>query len=118
MSVVQVFSLATGILIVSEAILLLVGITILGPRPNKWNTMRNSNTLFIDIAFGALLILNAIEINQFIQVSVIALLATHAFREAEYFNLKNESRFLFNVPLFAINTVKLVSLVILLFLVI
>jgi len=114
MSAVQALSLAIGILVVGEALFLLVGMVFLGPKPNKWNIMRNINTLFIDIAFGALLLLNAIETNQFIQVSIIALIATHAYREAEFLFSKSETRFIFNWPLFAINSVKLISLGILL----
>ena len=113
----QVLSLITGILVSGEAIILLVVMLLISPRPNKWNTMRNTNTLFIDLAFGALLILHAIEPNPFIQLSVLALIATHGYRELEYLFKKSENMFIINQPLFAANTIKLISLVILLFLI-
>jgi hypothetical protein len=110
---IQVLASITGILISGEAIFLLIKRLLFDPRPNKWNTMRNTNTLFIDMAFGALLVIHAIEPNPFIQLSVFALLATHAYREFEYLFRKSEIMFIINTPLFVVNTINLSLLVLL-----
>jgi hypothetical protein len=47
----------------------------------------------------------------FIEVAVGALIITHLFREIEYFYKEKKNRFIFNFPLWVVNTVKLIGLI-------
>jgi hypothetical protein len=47
----------------------------------------------------------------YILIAVPALLITHAYRELEYFKMDKKSRFIFNPPLFVINTIKIIGLI-------
>ncbi len=111
MNVEQIISLLLGILIVGEAILLFIGVYVIGEKENEWKTGFHANTLLMDIAFGMIIIFNAIENMPFKEVAIGALIITHLFREIEYFYKEKENRFIFNFPLWIVNTVKLLGLI-------
>ena len=118
MNIEQLISFLLGLIIVGEAIFLFIGIYILGKKQNDWKTRFNLNTLLIDITFGMIIIFNAFEKMIFIVIAVAALIITHLFREIEYFNTEKKNRFIFNLPLFIVNSIKLIFLLVLLLLVI
>jgi hypothetical protein len=107
----QIISLLLGLLIVGEAIMLLIGMYGINKKSSEWKTRFNTNTLLMDIAFGLIIIFNAIEKMPFIEVAVGALIITHLFREIEYFYKEKKNRFIFNFPLWVVNTVKLIGLI-------
>ena len=111
----QVYSLLLGMVIVGEAILLFIGMYVLGKKDNEWKNRFNLNTLLIDLAFGLIIIFNAFEGMPLVIIAVLALIVTHLYREIEYFKKNKKSRFITNVPLFAVNTIKLIGLFGLLF---
>ena len=113
MTIEQLVSLLLGILIVGEAILLFIGLYLLDKTKAEWKTNFNTNTLLMDIAFGVIIVFNAFEPMTFIWIAVLALLITHLYREAEYFYKDKKTRFLFNPPLFILNSIKLLGLVLL-----
>jgi hypothetical protein len=117
MNAERILSLAMGILVVGEAILLLIGMY--GNRAKKveWKTRFNTNTLLIDVAFGVILIFNAVEDMPLKIIAIGALIITHGFREFEYFHKGKKDQLIFNIPLLAVNTIKLVGILFLLILV-
>jgi len=117
MTIEQIISFVWGMLIVGEAIALFIGIYLMGRKESEWKTRFNMNTLLIDIGFGAIIFFNAFEKMPYIMIAVPALLITHAYREFEYFKKDKKSRFIFTPPLFIINTVKIIGLLGLLFMI-
>jgi hypothetical protein len=98
-------------LIVGEAIMLLIGMYGINKKPNEWKTRFNTNTLLIDIAFGMIIFFNAFEAMPYKEVALGVLIITHLFREIEYFYPEKKNRFIFNFPLWVVNTVKLIGLI-------
>jgi hypothetical protein len=117
MNTEQIISLLLGLLIVGEAIMLLIGMYVINKKQNEWKTRFNTNTLLIDIAFGMIIIFNAIENMPYKVVAIVVLIITHLFREIEYFYKEKKNRFIFNLPLFIVNTIKLIGLIVLLLIV-
>jgi hypothetical protein len=118
MNTEQIISLLLGLLIVGEAIMLLIGIYVISKKQNEWKTRFNTNTLLIDIAFGIIIIFNAIENMPYKVVAIVVLIITHLYREIEYFYKEKKNRLIFNLPLFIINTIKLIGLIVLLMIVV
>jgi hypothetical protein len=116
MNLEQGLSFLLGSAIVGEAVLLLIGMCIMGGKESAWKTRFNLNTLLIDIAFGLIILFHAFEDMPFIVIAIPALIITHLFREIEYFKKEKKSRFLTNTPLFLVNSIKLAGLLGLLFL--
>jgi hypothetical protein len=112
MNTEQIISLLLGLLIVGEAIMLLIGMYVINKKQNEWKTRFNTNTLLIDIAFGMIIIFNAIENMPYKVVAIVVLIITHLFREIEYFYKEKKNRFIFNLPLFIVNTIKLIGLIV------
>jgi hypothetical protein len=118
MNIEQIISLLIGILVVGEAILLLIGMYGINKKHNEWKTRFNTNTLLIDVAFGMIIFFNAIENMPYKEVAIVVLIITHLYREIEYFYKEKKNRFIFNFPLFIVNTVKLIGLIALIFFVV
>jgi hypothetical protein len=118
MNIEQVISLLMGILVVGEAILLLIGMYGINKKQNEWKTRFNTNTLLIDIAFGTIIFFNAIENMPYKAVAIVVLIITHLYREIEYFYKEKKNRFIFNYPLFIVNTIKLIGLIALILIVV
>lgn len=118
MNIEQIISLLMGILVVGEAILLLIGMYVINKKQNEWKTRFNTNTLLIDIAFGMIILFNAIENMPYKEVAIVVLIITHLYREIEYFYKEKKNRFIFNFPLFIVNTIKLIGLIALILLVV
>ncbi len=114
MTIEQILSLVLGVIIVGEAILLFIGMYFSGKKDNEWKSRFNLNTLLIDLTFGLIIIFNAFEHMQLVIIALLALIVTHLYREVEYFKKTKKSRFITNAPLFAVNSIKLIGLIVLL----
>jgi hypothetical protein len=114
MTIEQIFSLVLGLIVVGEAALLFFGMYLPAKKDNEWRTRFNLNTLLIDLAFGMIIIFNAFEHMSLVIIALIALIITHLYREIEYFKKTKKSRFITNEALFAVNTIKLIGLCVLL----
>jgi len=98
--------------------MLLIGMYVISKKQNEWKTRFNTNTLLIDIAFGTIIIFNAIENMPYKVVAIVVLIITHLYREIEYFYKEKKNRFIFTLPLFIVNTIKLIGLIVLFMIVI
>ncbi len=116
-SFLRTVSLLTGLVIVGEAAALIVGMRFLSPQPNPWLTSRNTLLLATDLLFGSVMLYSSAAQGQsapsalFLEAAMAAL-AFHGYREWEsLINLPD--RFCLNTPLFAVNTVKTLCLLVL-----
>ena len=117
MDFAELYSLILGLIIVIEAIFVLIGMYATKEKTNEWKTRFNTNTLLLDIAFGVIIIFNSMEKMNFIALAVIILGITHLYREIEYFNKSKKSKLLKNYPLFVMNSIKLLGLLGMLYLI-
>ena len=117
MNIEQIMSFLLGVIIVGEAILLLIGMYLIGKKDHDRRTGFNINTLLIDLAFGTIILFNAFENMTFIIIAIPALIITHLYREIEYFKKDKKSRLSNSYSLFIVNSIKLIGLVGLLILV-
>ena len=102
-----------GGLAAGEALLLLIGMNV--PQPSDWSTPSNIALAIGDVAVGgALVALVATRSDApntpLFYVLTSLLIVTHTYRSVEYF-LDVAQPFAANVPLFAVNNVKLVGAV-------
>ncbi len=111
MDIEQIFSLVLGLVVLGEAVLLFIGMYLPAKKDNEWKNRFNLNTLLIDLTFGLIIIFNAFEKMPLVIIAILALIVTHLYREIEYFKKNKKSRFITNMPLFAVNTIKLIGLV-------
>jgi len=116
MEILKIVTVLTGSVITGEALALLMGMFLLSPQPNSWITSRNTFWLALDILCGAGLIsLMLLWRGNFRDVLLFALaliaFSSHVYREWEYFTNKSTDRFLINIPLFVLNTVKLIGII-------
>ena len=113
----KVVTLLTGSAIAGEAIALLVGMVMLSPQPNSWITWRNILLLILDIIcgigmIGLMLLWRGNFRNILLSGLVVIAFSSHAYRDWEYFLSKTDDRFLINNPLFVLNNVKLIGVVV------
>jgi hypothetical protein len=122
MNALSVVSILTGITISGEALALLVGMTLLSPQPNPWVTPLNLFWLGLDILCGAgiltcTLLPGAGAVNQvMLPVILVFSLGAHLYRDWEFLTSHIPSRFLINTPLFVVNNIRLLGLVLILIL--
>jgi len=98
-----------GGLIAVESTLLLIGMNI--PEISPWTNIKNTPLALSDILLGGLLIYfslsgNEYHSNPWYYFSIGLLMATHLYRDAEFFSSINEP-FIHNKPLFILNNVRL-----------
>ena len=111
----KTLALITGALVAGEALALLVGMYLLSPRPNPWISAPHTLMIALDIFCGAGLIALTLAHTGSLRgglllAAVLVSLAAHAYREWEYFAAPAATRFLSNAPLFVLNNVKLIGL--------
>lgn len=110
-------TILTSLLIGGEALALLIGMHVLSERPNLWISVKNDFLLILDLvsALGLVLIVmnrNAILSNAFYVLVIVSILS-HGYRGWEYF-ADIQNKFCINLPLFIINDLKLLGLLIVL----
>ena len=106
----------TGLVILGEALALVVGMHFLSEQGNPWNSLKNDLLLGVDIVTGVGLITLSFAITNaqmskfdlLYFVAALALLA-HGYRAWEYLT-RAANRFCINLPLFAVNNIKLAAL--------
>jgi hypothetical protein len=115
LSFLQIATLLTGAVIAGEALTLTVGTYFVANSKDPW-VSRNTLFLVLDLATGLGLIYLGLAkrdidtVTLFYVVTIINLI-THGYREWEY--LANiDYKFCFNKPLFVVNNLKLMGLVI------
>ena len=111
---------STGIVIMSEALILIAGMNILKIGDWAWINWKNNLFLFSDVVGGISLIffalINKNDTNAFILILLlIAHFITHIYRTFEYFK-RNEKRFCNNMALAVFNFVKTIGITLVLFL--
>ena len=113
----EIITLLTGAFIAGEALALTMGMYFMGSSQTSWIS-RNTLFLVLDVVVGFGLIYLAFATSDvdtwmiFYLLSVMALI-THGYREWEYL-ADVEHKFCFNMPLFVVNNIKLIGLVIML----
>lgn len=105
----------TGTLIAGEAVALWIGMHVLSGEGNPWISPQNDALLLLDMLTGFGLMEIALSEENLEESSIFGALValgifTHLYREVEYFS-DSENKFLFNQPLFAVNSIKLVGLI-------
>jgi hypothetical protein len=113
---VKVLAILTGIVIAGEALALVVGMHLLSPGDNPWISPKNDLFLGLDIVTGVGLVVVAAmnrgsEASGVFYVLVASALVTHGYREGEVL-AHARNAFCANVPLFAVNSLKLVGLLV------
>jgi hypothetical protein len=104
--------LATASLIIGESLLLILGNSL--PQISDWMAPKNLGLALSDIALGGILVYislseQELEANLFLFICSGIMIITHVYRDIEY--LGNQSNpFVFNVPLFILNNIRLVGL--------
>ncbi len=109
----QIVFLITALIIFVEALALFVGMEFFS-ETKVWLNTKNNILLLTDILIGFAFLFIFIYIKEYLDtvlvvvLTVISLVA-HSFREIEYF-VEAENKFCFNLPLFIINTIKIIGL--------
>lgn len=119
MNYMQFFRVGTilaNVLIGGEALALLIGMHVLSERDNPWISFKNDLLLALDLvtALGMILAVtmnrDVFSSNTFYFLALVSILS-HGYRGWEYFaNIQN--KFCINAPLFIINDLKLLGLLI------
>ncbi len=111
-------TILTGLLIGGEALALLIGMHVLSARPNPWVSLKNDFLLILDLvaALGLIWIVamnrDTFPSSPFYFLTLISI-SSHGYRGWEYF-AQVQNKFCINVPLFVINDLKLLGLLIVL----
>ena len=112
----RVGTILTSVLIGGEALALLIGMHLLSERRNPWISFKNDFLLALDLvtALGMILAVtmnrDVFSSNTFYFLALVSILS-HGYRGWEYFaNIQN--KFCINAPLFIINDLKLLGLLI------
>jgi hypothetical protein len=100
-----------GLVVAGEALALLVGMNL--PRPSEWSTLKNNGLALVDVVTGVLLVVllfcwKDVLSSLLLHVLLITVVASHGYREWEY-TANGPNRFCANVPLFVLNSIKLVG---------
>ncbi len=109
----KLLTIVTGNVIAGEALALLVGMHWLSPAGNPWVSNKNDGFLTLDIAVGLGFLVLASSVQSFplsgiLHTLILLSLLAHIYRDGEYFWSAN--KFCANVPLLAVNNIKLVGL--------
>lgn len=118
MNSLTLFKLAaalTGAAVAGEALALLVGMHILGEGDNPWISLKNDALIGLDILcglglMGVALICRDPANSTWLYLFAAGSLLSHLYREWEYL-AQASNPFCANRPLFAVNNLKLVGLI-------
>ena len=118
MNVLQIVTILVSLIVAGEAAALAIGIHIIKKSDSPWISLKNDLLLALDIVVGLVLILLVFDGANFPQpiwfpVFVLIGLITHLFRVWEYL-AGRESPFCGNRPLFIVNNLKFVGLLVIL----
>lgn len=111
----QVIGMVTGFVILGEAFALILGMHLLSRGENPWATKKNNLLLGLDVLFGitflwAIFVDDGYLIQAILLGTTVIHILSHAYRSWEY-GAKRPNPFCTNLPLFMVNDVKLILLV-------
>jgi hypothetical protein len=111
---IKTLTILTGLALAGEALALVVGMHVLSPGDNPWVSLRNDLLLGLDVVAGVGLVIVAANrggplASSIFYALVCTAMVTHGYREWEVL-ARAGNAFCANAPLFAVNTVKLVGL--------
>jgi hypothetical protein len=112
----QVLTILTGVVVAGEGLALVVGMHILSPPSNPWISLKNDLFLALDVIVGIALVIVAVTNRRMVESTMLLVLASastiaHGYREWEYL-VRAGDAFCANAPLFAVNSLKLVALLV------
>lgn len=113
LSIFKIIAVLTGLVIAGEAAALLVGMHLFVRPASHWLVPKNNALAALDIVTGAIIVVLAItgkSPNLFYTAAALALI-THTFRDWEYL-ASAEIPFVFNLPLFIVNNLKLAGVIV------
>ena len=107
-----ILQFVTGLLIFGEAVVLLISAKAFKKIPPEWLTVLNRFILLSDIAVGGVILNYVLQGTAAYVGWFVALgLLTHIYRAAEFY-MKRKNLFCFNNPLFVVNMIKLLGLLV------
>jgi hypothetical protein len=110
----RALTMLTGIVVAGEALALAVGMHILSPGGNRWISPKHDLFLVLDVVVGLGLVLVAAmnrRISGILYVLVFLPIVAHGYREWEYL-VRYGNAFCANAPLFVLNNLKLIGLLV------
>ena len=110
----MIFIIALSLTIAGEALALFIGMYFL-KRNREWFITRNIIFIFLDVVTGVgifYLTMSGKPVSNIIfSELVIAAAVAYLLRSVEYFS-KRKIKFCFNIPLFVVNNIKLIGLIV------
>lgn len=107
----KVVTVLTGLVIAGEALALVVGMHILSPGNNPWISLKNDLLLGLDLIAGTgLIVLATVSTGAYIPMVLFADFHRDYHTWISYMGLAQP--FCANVPLFAVNSLKLLGLLV------
>lgn len=118
MTVLQVSTILVGLIVAGEATALAVGMHIFKKSESPWISLKNDLLLALDVVVGLALIFLAFSgvyfpQSEWVSIFIVIGLLTHIFRIWEYL-AGRRSPFCGNRPLFIVNNLKFVGLLMIL----
>jgi hypothetical protein len=118
MNALQVVTTLVGLLVAGEATVLAVGVHLIKKSQSSWVSLKNDLLLAFDVVVGLSLLIIAFDGGKVIQpfwftIFVAIGLLTHIYRVWEYL-AGRKSPFCDNRPLFIVNIIKLIGLLLIL----
>ena len=105
----------TGAVTAGEAVALAIGMHLLSSGDNPWLSVKNDLLLGVDLISGVVMVIGGLAGSGFtvavLNTAVAVSLIAHGYREWEYL-ARAGNAFCFNLPLFVLNNVKLIGLLI------
>jgi hypothetical protein len=111
-TIFKIIAVLTGLVIAGEAVALLAGMHLFVRPVSPWLTPKNNVLAVIDMITGIIIVALAITGKSpvLFYAAVVLALITHGFRDWEYL-ASAELPFIFNLPLFIVNNLKLAGVI-------
>ncbi|MGD2145844.1 MAG: hypothetical protein PVH41_04020 [Anaerolineae bacterium] len=112
----KVSAFLTGLVMTGEALALAIGMHVLSSEGNPWVALKNDAFLVLDVIAGLVLVGAAVsgrrlQTSGWVYAVWFISLVAHGYREWEYL-VRADNAFCANGPLFAVNSVKLIGLLV------
>ena len=115
-TLLRVSALLTGAVMAGEALALILGMHVLGSGSNPWVSLKNDVFLGLDLMAGLVIVVLAVggrrlHASGWVYALVLISMVAHGYREWAYL-ARAGNAFCANAPLFAVNSVKLIGLLV------
>jgi hypothetical protein len=112
----KVAAFITGLVMTGEALALAIGMHVLSAEGSPWVSLKNDLFLAVDLIAGLVLVVAAVggrrsQTSGWVYALWFISVVTHGYRVWEYL-VRADSAFCANGPLFAVNSVKLIGLLV------